>query len=278
MSAAVAACGARRDPRRRQLRQLRLQPRAVPRASSAPSARCVRNDEVDAGRRARVRRRAAQPRARARPRRPASASSWCARSPATVPVLGVCLGHQAIAVGVRRRSWSAPPSCCTARPAPVAARRRRRAGRPADPFTATRYHSLAVEPTTAAGRARGHRRAPPSGVIMALRHRDLPLEGVQFHPESVLTEGGHRLLANWLAACGDPDAPRPRRRAGTGRHPRLTGRRPTAGRSARRSAGWSASTVGCGGGRHGRGGRRRRDHDVDVRPEPAPSGRRPPTG
>ena len=42
---------------------------------------------------------------------------------------------------------------------------------------------------------------------MALRHRDLPLEGVQFHPESVLTEGGHRLLANWLVTCGDPDAP-----------------------------------------------------------------------
>ena len=41
---------------------------------------------------------------------------------------------------------------------------------------------------------------------MALRHRTLPIEGVQFHPESVLTEGGHRLLANWLAACGDPAA------------------------------------------------------------------------
>jgi para-aminobenzoate synthetase component 2 len=45
-----------------------------------------------------------------------------------------------------------------------------------------------------------------TGVIMAIRHRDFSVEGVQFHPESVLTEGGHRLLANWLAACGDPDA------------------------------------------------------------------------
>jgi para-aminobenzoate synthetase component 2 len=45
-----------------------------------------------------------------------------------------------------------------------------------------------------------------SGVIMAMRHRDLPIEGVQFHPESVLTEGGHRLLANWLTMCGDADA------------------------------------------------------------------------
>jgi para-aminobenzoate synthetase component II len=42
---------------------------------------------------------------------------------------------------------------------------------------------------------------------MALRHRDHALEGVQFHPESVLTEGGHRLLANWLVTCGDADAP-----------------------------------------------------------------------
>jgi len=44
-------------------------------------------------------------------------------------------------------------------------------------------------------------------VIMGLRHRDLPVEGVQFHPESVLTEYGHRMLANWLVACGDVDAP-----------------------------------------------------------------------
>ena len=46
-----------------------------------------------------------------------------------------------------------------------------------------------------------------SGVIMAVRHRSLPVESVQFHPESVLTEGGYQMLANWLAVCGDPDAP-----------------------------------------------------------------------
>ena len=46
-----------------------------------------------------------------------------------------------------------------------------------------------------------------SGVVMAMRHRELPVEGVQFHPESVLTEGGHRMLASWLRVCGDPDAP-----------------------------------------------------------------------
>ena len=45
-----------------------------------------------------------------------------------------------------------------------------------------------------------------SGVIMAVRHRSLDVEGVQFHPESVLTEGGHRMLANWLVRCGQDDA------------------------------------------------------------------------
>jgi para-aminobenzoate synthetase component 2 len=48
--------------------------------------------------------------------------------------------------------------------------------------------------------------ATPGGVIMAIRHRDLPVEGVQFHPESVLTEGGYAMLANWLDECGDPTA------------------------------------------------------------------------
>jgi para-aminobenzoate synthetase component 2 len=46
-----------------------------------------------------------------------------------------------------------------------------------------------------------------SGIVMGMRHRELPLEGVQFHPESVLTEGGHRMLANWLATAGHPVDP-----------------------------------------------------------------------
>jgi para-aminobenzoate synthetase component 2 len=74
------------------------------------------------------------------------------------------------------------------------------------PFTATRYHSLAIEPDTlpAELEATAH---TSSGVIMAVRHRSLPVEAVQFHPESVLTEGGYQMLANWLAVCGDADAP-----------------------------------------------------------------------
>ena len=73
------------------------------------------------------------------------------------------------------------------------------------PFTATRYHSLTIDPPTLPEEliATGH---TDSGIIMAVQHRDLPLHGVQFHPESVLTEGGHRLLANWLAVCGDDEA------------------------------------------------------------------------
>jgi para-aminobenzoate synthetase component 2 len=74
-----------------------------------------------------------------------------------------------------------------------------------DPFTATRYHSLAVDPSTVPDELEVTG-ATESGVIMALRHRELAIEGVQFHPESVLTEGGHRMLANWLVVCGDPDA------------------------------------------------------------------------
>ena len=122
-----------------------------------------------------------------------------------MPVLGVCLGHQAIAVaygGVVERA----PELLHGKTSEVEHEGSGvLAGLPS-PFTATRYHSLAVRPDSVpdelevTGRTAG-------GVVMALRHRDLPLEGVQFHPESVLTQGGHHLLANWLVTCGDPEAP-----------------------------------------------------------------------
>lgn len=122
-----------------------------------------------------------------------------------VPILGVCLGHQAIAAvygGVVDRA----PELLHGKTSLVEHQGDGvLAGLP-EPFTATRYHSLAVRPDSVPDvlEVTG---TTDSGVIMALRHRELAVEGVQFHPESVLTEGGHQLLANWLVMCGDADAP-----------------------------------------------------------------------
>jgi para-aminobenzoate synthetase component 2 len=122
-----------------------------------------------------------------------------------VPLLGVCLGHQAIAVaygGVVERA----PELLHGKTSEVHHDGAGvLAGQP-NPFTATRYHSLAVVPESVPDELQVTGRTA-SGVVMALRHRDYPMEGVQFHPESVLTTGGHRMLANWLATCGDPAAP-----------------------------------------------------------------------
>ena len=130
----------------------------------------------------------------------------------TFPMLGVCLGHQAIGEafgGVVTRA----PELLHGKTSQVSHQGVGILRGLPDPFTATRYHSLAVvESTLPAEIEVTGRTVPPgsadTGVVMAMRHRTLPLEGVQFHPESVLTEGGHRMLANWLAVCGDPDAVR----------------------------------------------------------------------
>ena len=123
-----------------------------------------------------------------------------------VPILGVCLGHQAIAAVYGGVVDRAPELLHGKTSLVVHSGEGVLAGLP-EPFTATRYHSLAVRPDSVPEvlQVTG---TTDSGVIMALRHRDLPVEGVQFHPESVLTEGGHQLLANWLVVCGDADAPR----------------------------------------------------------------------
>jgi len=75
------------------------------------------------------------------------------------------------------------------------------------PFRATRYHSLAIVNGTVPDSLVVTARTP-GGVIMGVRHRDSRVHGVQFHPESVLTEGGYRMLGNWLAESGLPDAAR----------------------------------------------------------------------
>jgi para-aminobenzoate synthetase component 2 len=117
-----------------------------------------------------------------------------------LPLLGVCLGHQAIGV-----AWGATvdraPELLHGKTSQVHhAGAGILAGLP-DPFTATRYHSLTVLPDTIPDEFEVTGRTD-TGIVMAMRHRELPVEGVQFHPESVLTDGGHRMLANWLATAG----------------------------------------------------------------------------
>ena len=117
-----------------------------------------------------------------------------------VPVFGVCLGMQSMAVAYGGVVGRAPELLHGKTSEVLHDGAGVLAGLPS-PFTATRYHSLAVDPATVPDELEvtGH---TAGGVIMALRHRSLPIEGVQFHPESVLTEGGHRMLDTWLAACG----------------------------------------------------------------------------
>ncbi len=127
---------------------------------------------------------------------------WCADRGR--PMLGVCLGHQALGA-VYGATIHRAPELLHGKTSRIAHDGTGVLAGIPDPFTATRYHSLAIEPQTlpdellVTGRTRG-------GVIMAVRHRELPLHGVQFHPESVLTERGHLLLGNWLALCGLPGA------------------------------------------------------------------------
>ncbi|HEX5856973.1 MAG TPA: gamma-glutamyl-gamma-aminobutyrate hydrolase family protein [Microbacterium sp.] len=123
-----------------------------------------------------------------------------------MPLLGVCLGHQAIGEAFGATVAHAPElmhgmtSLVRHDGTPLYA------GLP-NPFTATRYHSLAIEPATLPLELDVTSRTD-AGVIMGVSHRTLPIRGVQFHPESVLTEGGYRLLANWLAEIGMPEAVR----------------------------------------------------------------------
>ncbi len=120
------------------------------------------------------------------------------------PMLGVCLGHQALGV-VMGATVGRAPELLHGKTSLVEHDGSGVLAGLLQPFTATRYHSLAIDPATMPDTLVANGRTA-SGIIMAVRHTSLPLHGVQFHPESVLTEGGHRLLANWLAECGDPAA------------------------------------------------------------------------
>ncbi|QIP85586.1 aminodeoxychorismate/anthranilate synthase component II [Streptomyces sp. Tu 2975] len=121
-----------------------------------------------------------------------------------VPVFGVCLGMQSMAVaygGVVDRA----PELLHGKTSPVTHEGTGVFSGLPSPFIATRYHSLAAEPARFPAELEVTARTA-DGIIMGLRHRELPVEGVQFHPESVLTEHGHRMLANWLEQCGDTGA------------------------------------------------------------------------
>jgi len=122
-----------------------------------------------------------------------------------LPIFGVCLGLQSIAVAYGGVVDRAPELLHGKTSEVFHDGSGVFAGLPS-PITTTRYHSLALDPATVPDDLEVTARTA-SGVIMAVRHRTLPVESVQFHPESVLTEGGYQMLANWLADCGDEGAP-----------------------------------------------------------------------
>lgn len=119
------------------------------------------------------------------------------------PMLGVCLGHQALGDTFGASIVAAPTLVHGQASLIEHDGRGVFAGMP-EPFAAGRYHSLVIDPTTLPQEFEVT--AWSEGVVMGVRHRTLPLEGVQFHPESVLTQDGYSLLANWLEVCGSSDA------------------------------------------------------------------------
>ena len=123
----------------------------------------------------------------------------------SIPLFGVCLGHQAIGEAFGA-TVSRAPELLHGKTSVVNHNGKGVMTKLPSPFTATRYHSLAVERETVPDELEITGETE-SGVIMALRHKSLPIEGVQFHPESVLTEHGHKMLANFLVQCGDAGAP-----------------------------------------------------------------------
>jgi para-aminobenzoate synthetase component 2 len=116
------------------------------------------------------------------------------------PMLGVCLGHQALGV-VMGATVGRAPELLHGKTSLVHHDDSGVVHGLPTPFVATRYHSLTIDPVTRPETLVVNGQTD-AGIIMAVRHTELPLHGVQFHPESVLTQGGHRILANWLVTCG----------------------------------------------------------------------------
>ena len=120
------------------------------------------------------------------------------------PLLGVCLGHQAIGAALGGKV-SRAPELLHGKTSQVQHKNEGVFRDLKSPFTATRYHSLAIE-TESVPSELAVTATTEDGIIMGVKHKFAPIEGVQFHPESVLTEGGHKLLANWLTEVGDTNA------------------------------------------------------------------------
>ncbi len=169
--------------------------------------RVVRNDEIDAAGAIALRPRAIilSP----GPCGPAEAGISVALAQAAgragIPLLGVCLGHQCIAAAFGGRVLRGEP--VHGKPARIRHDGRGLFAGIPTPFTAARYHSLVAE-LSPEGPLRATAWAE-DGALMALAHEELPIWGVQFHPESVLTEHGHRLLANFLKRAASPSEARP---------------------------------------------------------------------
>ena len=119
-----------------------------------------------------------------------------------IPILGVCLGHQAIGAAFGGEVVRAP-SIMHGKTSRIYHDGETIFRGVENPFTATRYHSLVVSPASLPGCLEVSARTE-DGVIMGLRHRVYPVEGVQFHPESILTTVGKNLLANFLSAARAP--------------------------------------------------------------------------
>ncbi len=122
------------------------------------------------------------------------------KAPDDLPILGVCLGHQAIGQVFGGKVIRAK-QLMHGKTSPIRHRGEGVFEGLADGFTATRYHSLAVEPESLPAVLKVTAWTE-DGEIMGLRHESRPIQGVQFHPESIATQGGHRMLANFLTSAG----------------------------------------------------------------------------
>jgi para-aminobenzoate synthetase component 2 len=127
---------------------------------------------------------------------------YCAEK--KIPLFGVCLGHQAIGEAFGAKV-SRAAELLHGKTSQIIHNGHGVLTDLPSPFTATRYHSLAIERDSVPSELEivG---ATDSNIVMAIQHKTLPISGVQFHPESVLTEYGHQMLGNWLEACGDQGA------------------------------------------------------------------------